>query len=53
MHKTLPLNFYVDKYSGIINIISAFILRPVKNPIYQITRNKGKAKIINIKIKSW
>lgn len=50
MHKTLPLNFYVDKYSGIINIISAFILNPVKNPIYQITRNKGKAKIINIKI---
>lgn len=32
MHKTLSLNFYVDKYSGIINIISVFILSPVKKP---------------------
>lgn len=54
MHKTLPLNFYIGKYSGIINVISAFILSPVRNPIYQIRLLviRGKAKIKNINNKS-
>lgn len=34
--KCFHLNFYADKYSDTINVVSAFILSPVKNPAYQI-----------------
>lgn len=50
MHKTLPLNFYVDKYSGIINIISALLKPSQKTPFIKLLEIKAKAKIINIKI---
>lgn len=42
--KCFHLNYYADKYSGIINILSTFILGPDKNPIYQMRLLEIKAK---------
>lgn len=44
MHKTLPLNFYVDKYSGIINIICVYLKPSQKTPFIKLLEIKAKQR---------